>query len=98
MAERSSDPGPPTTVRIESRQRNGHRCTLIGEIDHISNVADTEAALVNSASSATPLTLDLAALSYLDSQGIAMLFRLAAFARREGGSLRLANPQVLFGG
>ena len=34
-------------------------------------------------------------LSYLDSHGVAMLFRLSQLASRSGGSLTLANPQNL---
>ena len=37
--------------------------------------------------------MDLIGLTYLDSQGIAMLARLAERARMNGGMLKLANPR-----
>ena len=64
----------------------------VGEID-IANVADTEAALVPMAESGVPLVLDLAELTYCDSQGVAMLFRLGRHASDHRGSLTVANPQ-----
>ena len=82
-------------LRIETVRWNGRgRVALIGEID-LSNVHDVEAALTDMASSGTPITLDVVGLSYLDSQGVAMLFRLAKRARLNGGSLALANPRGL---
>ena len=70
------------------------RVALVGEID-LGNVHDVEAALTDLASSGTPLTLDVIGLSYLDSQGVAMLFRLARRAELNGGSLAVANPRGL---
>jgi anti-anti-sigma factor len=82
-------------VRIEPVHWDGvGRVAVIGEID-LSNVRDAEAALSYMACRGKPLTLDLIGLSYLDSQGVAMVCRLAELARREGGSLTLANPQRL---
>ena len=79
-------------VRIESSQRDGRRrVALVGEID-IANVAVTEAALVPMVG-AEELVLDLAKLTYCDSQGVAMLFRLSRHASDNGGSLTIANPQ-----
>jgi anti-anti-sigma regulatory factor len=47
--------------------RNGQeRVALIGEID-LGNVHDVEAALIEIASSGSPFTLDVADLSYIDS-------------------------------
>ena len=86
---------PDANLRIETVRWNGRgRVALIGEID-LSNVHDAEAALANKASSGTPLTLDFIGLSYLDSQGAAMLFRLARRARLNGGSLAVGNPPGL---
>jgi len=80
-------------VRIETVHWNGTgRVALIGEID-ITNVADAETTLSALASRGTPLTLDLVGLSYLDSQGVGMLFRLAQRADGNGGTLTLANPR-----
>ncbi len=80
-------------VEIEPVHWDGQgRLALIGEID-IANVADAEAALSPIAASGTPLVLDLVGLTYCDSQGVAMLFRLARQARDSGGALTVANPQ-----
>ena len=66
-----------TRLQVVPVRWNGQgRVALIGEID-LANVHDVEAALTDMASSGTPLTLDVVGLSYLDSQGVGMLFRLA---------------------
>ena len=84
-----------TTVQVVPVRWNGQgRVALIGEID-LGNVHDVEAALTDMASSGTPLTLDVVGLSYLDSQGVAMLFRLGRRARLNGGSLAVVNPRGL---
>jgi len=82
-------------VRVELAHWDGSgRVAIIGEID-LSNVRDVEASLRDVASSGAPLTLDLTGLSYLDSQGVSMIFRLAQRAQLNGGTLTLANPQKL---
>jgi anti-anti-sigma factor len=82
-------------VRIEPVHWDGQgRVAVIGVID-LSNVRDVEPVLSYMAVSGQPLTLDLVGLSYLDSQGVSMLFRLSQRAGRSGGSLTLANPQDL---
>ena len=87
--------GDTTKVRFETAHWNGHgRIALIGELD-LANVGDTESELAAQASSGTPLVLDLSRLTYLDSQGIAMLFRLSDRANLNGGSLTVANPSGL---
>ena len=92
-SESSATPAPPEGVRIETVHWDGSgRVALVGEID-ISNVADAEAVLSDLASRGTPLTIDMLALSYLDSQGVSMLFRLAKRVDRDGGTLTLANPR-----
>ena len=94
--EQTSDAGgrpEGPRVRIEPVQWDGEgRVALIGEID-IANVDDAEAALTPMAASGAPLVLDLVGLTYCDSQGVAMLFRLARQARDRGGALTVANPQ-----
>jgi anti-anti-sigma factor len=45
------------------------------------------------AGAGTPIVLDVVRLSYLDSQGVAMFFRLARRAKVNGGTLTIANPQ-----
>ena len=87
-----NDPAP-TQVAIEVVHWNGHgRVALVGEID-VSNVRDAEAGLIDMASAGTPIVLDVVRLSYLDSQGVAMFFRLARRAKVNGGTLTIANPQ-----
>jgi anti-sigma B factor antagonist len=82
-------------VRIEPAHWDGvGRVAVIGEVD-LTNVRDVEAVLSYMAVSGQPLTLDLVDLSYVDSHGVAMLFRLSQRARRSGGWLTLANPQNL---
>ena len=82
-------------VRIEPVHWDGQgRVAVIGEVD-LSNARDVEAVLGYMAVSGKALTLDVVGLSYLDSQGVSMLFRLAQRAGRSGGSLTLANPQNL---
>ena len=84
-----------TSLQVVPLRRNGQaRVALIGEID-LDNVHDVEAALTEIASSGSPLTLDLVGLSYIDSQGISMLFRLAKRARLNGGTLAVVNPRDL---
>jgi anti-sigma B factor antagonist len=93
--EQASDAnGPPDgpRVRIAPVQSDGQRVALSGEID-IANVGDAEAALMPMAASGSALVIDLAGLTYCDSQGIAMLFRLARHARDNGSSFTVANPQ-----
>jgi anti-sigma B factor antagonist len=82
-------------VRVELAHWDGYgRVAIIGEID-LSNVRDVEASLRDIASSGTALTLDLIGLTYLDSQGVSMIFRLAKRAQLNGGTLTLANPRNL---
>ncbi len=94
--EQTSDAGGRSDgrrVRIAPVHWDGPgRVALVGEID-IANVADVEAALLPMTESGAPLVVDLVGLTYCDSQGIAMLFRLARLARDRGGSLTVANPQ-----
>jgi anti-sigma B factor antagonist len=94
--EETNDPGGRADgprVRIEPVHWDGQsRVALTGEID-IANVAEAEAALIPMAESGASLVLDLVGLTYCDSQGVAMLFRLARQVRENGGSLTVANPQ-----
>ena len=80
-------------VQIQTGRWNGlRRVALVGELD-VANVKDAEAALLDIVRTGTPLVLDMSGLSYLDSQGIGMLFRLSNQANVNGGSLTVANPQ-----
>jgi anti-anti-sigma factor len=85
-------PDGSTVVWLEKVQWSGcDRVSVIGEID-VSNVNVTETTLASMARKGQPLTLDLVGLTYLDSQGIAMILRLAQRLRTNGGMLTLANP------
>ena len=80
-------------ARTKSEDRDGRRMVqVIGEID-LSNagaVVDEIAAAVPR--DASPLVIDLSATAYLDSAGIAMLFRLAERMRYGRQELRLVVP------
>ncbi len=80
-------------LRIEPRPWDGcRRVALIGEID-LRNSREAEAILAPMASRGTPLVLDLAGLTYCDSQGISMFFRLAKRVDENGRQrLMVANP------
>jgi anti-anti-sigma factor len=96
MAERfENDRAHMSLVTVEPVVWAGEdRVALIGEID-MSNAREVEAALADRTSSGGPLTLDLVGLSYLDTQGVAMIFRLARRAGLNGGTITLANPRGL---
>jgi anti-sigma B factor antagonist len=97
MAETESiDPRPSgTSLQVVPVRRNGQaRVALIGEID-LANIDDVEATLTKIASRGSPLTLDLADLSYIDSQGVSMLFRLAKHVRLHDETLAVVNPRGL---
>jgi ABC-type transporter Mla MlaB component len=49
-----------------------------------------QAGLIDMASAGTPDRLDVVRLSYLDSQGVAMFFRLARRAKVNGSTLTIA--------
>ena len=82
-------------VRVEVAHWDGcGRIAIIGALD-LSNARAVEASLTDLASSGLPVTLDLIGLSYLDSQGVSMIFRLAQRAQLNRGTLTLANPKNL---
>ena len=69
--------------------------TLEGEVD-VSNAAEIESSIVAAAGSAEALLVDLGALEYLDSAGVALLHRIARTRRDEGRSLVLVVPPAAF--
>ena len=80
-------------LRIEPVHWDGQgRVAMVGEID-LANVGEAEAVLVPLAEQGIPLILDVVGLTFCDSQGVAMLFRLSRIAQEHGGSLAIANPQ-----
>jgi anti-anti-sigma factor len=80
-------------ARVEARDVVGARLVrLIGEID-LSNADDIMDAITRAVPDDTPLVvLDLGATTYLDSTGIAMIFRLSDRLRLRRQELRLVVP------
>jgi anti-anti-sigma factor len=78
-----SDQGPVTVATLE------------GEVD-VSNAADIERSIVAGARNADALVVDLGALEYLDSAGVALLHRIARTRRDEGRTLVLVVPPGAF--
>ena len=80
-------------ARIDSEDRDGVRIVrVVGEVD-LSNareVMDTITAAIPQDD--TPLLVDLGVTEYLDSAGIAMLFRLADRMRLKRQELRMVVP------
>ena len=80
-------------LRIDPLHWDGHRHVAVtGEIDLV-NVREAEAVLAPMTTRGRTLVLDVAGLTYCDSQGVALIFRLAEQSRSTGGSLTLANPR-----
>lgn len=69
--------------------------TLEGEVD-VSNAAEIERSIVAGARTAEVLVVDLGALEYLDSAGVALLHRIARTRRDEGRMLVLVVPPDAF--
>lgn len=64
---------------------------LAGELD-LSNAATVEDQIGRGVGELTAVAVDLAALHYLDSAGLALLSRLATRIAGPGGALRLVVP------
>ena len=83
-------------ITIEVESLNG--CVvarLQGEID-LSNAAAVEKRLLGGETAGDALVLDLSALSYLDSAGVAVLHRLARTRLEQGRTLALAVARDSF--
>jgi anti-anti-sigma factor len=79
-------------ARIEASSANGTGIVRVaGEID-LSNSASVRDAIVDATSEASLVVLDLTAVEYLDSAGIAMLFRLAERLGYHRQELQLVVP------
>jgi anti-sigma B factor antagonist len=67
--------------------------TLVGEID-LSNARSFEKDVQRLLAGRRPgmLTLDLAALTFMDSTAVSVVVRLWRMARRQGCTLRVVNP------
>lgn len=81
-------------ARVEGSDHDGYRLVRAsGEVD-LSNVAGVTDAIARSVpGEASVVVLDLSTTTYLDSSGIAMLFRLAERLGHRRQDLRLVVPQ-----
>jgi anti-sigma B factor antagonist len=81
------------SVDLSTREWDGHVVVALGgELDLV-DAADVEAALVTVAAREPEIIVDLAALAFIDSSGVAALARGRKHARQAGGDLLLAAPQ-----
>lgn len=80
-------------ARVEGRDHDGHRLVRVsGEVD-LSNVTAVMEAIASAVPGDAPrVVLDLTHTNYLDSAGIAMLFRLAERLGHRRQELRLVVP------
>lgn len=80
-------------ARVVSEDRDGLRIVHVtGEIDLSNAHALMDMITAATPGDASPLVVDLSATEYLDSAGIAMLFRLAERMRYARQGLRLVVP------
>jgi anti-sigma B factor antagonist len=81
------------SVELSTREWDGHIVVALdGELDLV-DAADVAAALVTVTALEPEVIMDLAALEFIDSSGVAALVRGRAHARHAGGDLLLAAPQ-----
>jgi anti-sigma B factor antagonist len=84
---------PMAGVHLSTRESDGQVVvTLRGQLD-IAEAARIAAALAAVATREPQIIVDLAALEFIDSSGVAALVRGRNLARRAGGELLLAAPQ-----
>jgi anti-sigma B factor antagonist len=85
--------GPMFSVDLSTRECDGHVVVALrGELDLV-NATDVAAALVKVAAREPMIIVDLAALEFIDSSGVAALARGRKHARHAGGDLVLAAPR-----
>jgi anti-sigma B factor antagonist len=81
------------SVDLSTREFDGHVVVaLAGELDLV-DAAGVAAALVTVAEREPEIIVDLAALEFIDSSGVAALARGRKLARHAGGDLLLAAPR-----
>lgn len=81
------------SVDLSTSEYGGHAVvTLRGELD-IADAASVAAAFAAVAASKPRIVVDLTALEFIDSSGVAALARGRKHARHAGGDLSLAAPQ-----
>jgi anti-anti-sigma factor len=78
---------------LSTREHDGHIIVALhGELDQ-EDAASVAAALTAVAARTPQIIMDLAALTFIDSSGVAALAHGRREARRAGGNLVLAAPQ-----
>lgn len=77
------------------RDGDSVRCAVDGEID-LSNVEEVERGIRMAVGDARSVIVDLAACTYLDSQGVRLLHLLASDLKAEGASLVVVAPEGSF--
>jgi anti-anti-sigma factor len=81
------------SVDLTTRECGGHVVVALrGELD-MADAASVAAGLAEVAGRAPEIIVDLAALAFIDSSGVAALAHGRRQARRAGGDLLLAAPQ-----
>ena len=81
------------SVDLSTRDCDGHVVVALGgELDLV-DAADVAAALMTAADREPEVIVDLAALQFIDSSGVAALARGRTHARQAGGDLLLAAPR-----
>ena len=81
------------SVELSTREWDGHVVVALGgELDLV-DAADVAAALVDVTAREPEIIVDLAALAFIDSSGVAALARGRTHARHAGGDLLLAAPR-----
>ena len=81
------------SVDLSTREFDGHVVVALGgELDLV-DAAGVAAALVTVAEREPEIIVDLAALEFIDSSGVAALARGRKLARHAGGDLLLAAPR-----
>jgi anti-sigma B factor antagonist len=84
---------PMFSVDLSTREFDGHIVVALGgELDLV-DAAGVAAALVSVAAREPEIIVDLAALEFIDSSGVAALAHGRKLARRAGGDLLLAAPR-----
>ena len=84
---------PMAGVDLSTRESNGQVVVALrGQLD-MAEAASVAAALAAVAASEPQIIVDLAALEFIDSSGVAALVRGRNLARHAGGELLLAAPQ-----
>ena len=84
---------PMFSVDLSTREFDGHVVVALGgELDLV-DAAGVAAALVTVAEREPAIIVDLAALEFIDSSGVAALARGRKLARHAGGDLLLAAPR-----